>query len=146
MNIVPFELSHLAQINLQERQRRSISHLTIGYFQSLTEAGSSLSAEVDGRIIASAGLAVGFAGMGILWSAVGRGAGPHFVPLHRAARRLIEIQNMRRIEAAIECDFTNGSRWLEMLGFQREGRMTAYGLDGEDFYLYALTAKRGLLN
>ena len=42
----------------------------------------------------------------------------------------------RRIEAAVECSFDAGIRWAQILGFQCEGRMTAYW-DYRDAYLFA---------
>ncbi len=145
MNIVPFMPEHLSRIHVQEQQRRAFSHLTTEYLQVLAQ-GSAISAVVDDRIIGCAGIVGQFMGHGILWGAIAQDAGPHFVRMHRAACRLLEIQRLRRIEATTEVDFEEGCRWLELLGFQREGRMSKYGPDGEDHYLYAWTGPRSFLN
>lgn len=42
-----------------------------------------------------------------------------------------------RIHASVECDFPEGIRFIEKLGFKREGRMELWGPDGKDYYMYA---------
>jgi hypothetical protein len=146
MTIIPFRPEHLSQIKVvQEQQRRNLSYLTAEYLQVLA-LGPAISAVVDDRIIGCAGISAQFFGMGTLWGMIAQDAGPHFVRLHRAACRLLESTRLRRISASVEVDFQEGCRWLELLGFAREGRMAKYGLDGEDHYLYAWTGARRLLN
>jgi len=58
------------------------------------------------------------------------------VPITRAARRFYEVCPLRRIEAEVACEHEQGRRWVEMLGFEREGRMRSYWA-GKDFDLYA---------
>ncbi len=43
-----------------------------------------------------------------------------------------------RVEAVVKSDFAAGVRWVEHLGFKREGTMRNYGIDGVgDYDLYA---------
>jgi hypothetical protein len=145
MNIIPFRAEHLSQINMQERHRRTVSYLTPEYVQMLAR-GPAISAVADDRIIASTGILLQFPGLGSLWGLVSQDAGPHVVRMYRAACRFLEIPKLRRIEATVETDFEDGCRWLELLGFEREGRMTKYGPNSEDHYRYAGTGPRRLLN
>jgi hypothetical protein len=143
MNIIPFEPHHLSQIHLQDQQRRTISHLMTEpeYLQVLTQ-GPAISAVIDDRVLGCAGVIVQFIGIGFLWAAIAQDAGAHFIRMHRAARRLLEIPRLRRIEATSEVDFAQGCRWLELLSFECEGRMKKYGPDGADHYRYAWTGPR----
>lgn len=137
MNIVPFRSEHLSRINLQERQQRTISHMTPEWLQILAQGGLAVSAVVEDQIIGSAGVVVQSNDAGFLWGAISQDAGPHFVPLHRAAVRLLQMSGLARIEAVTEVDFPEGRRWLALLGFECEGRVDADGPNGDDHYRYA---------
>src|ERR1700722_10432109 len=122
MNIIPFRPEHLTQINVQAQQRRTISYLTTEYVQILAQ-GPAVTAVAEDRIIGCAGVVVQFMGMGTFWGGIAQDAGPHMLLMHRAARRLLEMPQLRRFEATSECDFPEGCRWLALLGFECEGRM-----------------------
>lgn len=125
-------------MQLQKQQAWALSVLPSEYLYTLERLGPAISAEVNGRIIACAGIAT-WIGMGTLWAFVAQDAGSYFVRLDRCVRRLIEIPKLRRIEASTEVDFSQGCRWLEILGFQSEGVMRKYGPNGEDHMRYART-------
>jgi RimJ/RimL family protein N-acetyltransferase len=146
VNIIPFRPEHLAQINLQERQRRTISHMTPEWLLVLAQGGPAVSAVVDDRIIGSAGIVVQSEHVGFLWGAISQDAGAYFLQLHRAAVRLLDVPQLQRIEAVTEVDFPAGRRWLELLGFECEGRIPGDGPNGDDHYRYAWAPSRGLLN
>ena len=137
MNIIPFRYEHVEAIDLQAAQKHVISHLCIEYLKRLEAVGPAVTAELDGRIIGCGGVAFAGFGMGTLWAFLAADAGSHFVRLHRVARRVIEIPRLRRIEATTEACFTQGCRWLELLGFHSEGVMRKYGPDGSDHVRYA---------
>lgn len=137
MNVIPFEPQHVDALDIQDAQRYMISHICVEYLKRLQAVGPAASAEVDGRIIACAGVAFQGFGMGVLWAFVSQSAGPYFVQLDRCVRRLLTLTDLKRIEATTEASFAQGCRWLELLGFENEGRMRAYGPDGQDHYRYA---------
>jgi hypothetical protein len=137
VNVIPFEPEHIQRLELQDAQQYMVSHICVEYLKALQAVGPSASAEVDGRIIASAGVAFQGFGMGVLWAFVAKDAGRHFVKLDRCVRRLLSITSLKRIEATTEVSFHQGCRWLELLGFENEGRMRAYGPNGEDHYRFA---------
>lgn len=137
MNVIPFEPEHLKTLELQSAQRYMLSHICIEYLKGLQAVGPALSAEHEGRIVACAGVAFQGFGMGVLWAFVSHDAGRHFVRLDRYARRILSLTSLRRIEATTEASFAQGCRWLEMLGFENEGRMRAYGPDGQDHFRFA---------
>ena len=61
--------------------------------------------------------------------------------LHRIVKgelqRFTEAMQLRRIEAVVRHDHQVGHRWIQRLGFKWEGLMRKYGINGEDFDLYA---------
>jgi len=146
MRIVPFQPEHLSRINLQGQQRRAFASLTPEWLQMLAQGGPSVSALVETRIIGSAGIVVQSADAGFLWGAISQDAGPYFIQLHRAACRLLAMPKLQRIEAVTEIDFAAGRRWLELLGFECEGRFSKDGANGEDHFRYVWTASGRSIN
>jgi hypothetical protein len=47
------------------------------------------------------------------------------------------IADFKRIEAFVDANFAEGHRWIQMLGFVREGYMRSFSPNGNDAVLYA---------
>lgn len=136
MRIIPFDATHIDELQLQPRQAHAISHLTIPYVMTLQNVGISASAEHEGKILGCAGvMPLGF-GIGTLWGLASLKAGPHMVRIHKCLERLIELADLRRVEATAEIDWPNACRFLVALGFEQEGIKRKYGIDGRDHYSY----------
>ena len=138
MNVLPFDPEHVRAMVVQERQIAVVSHVTPEYLAALKQAGPAVTVEADGEPICCGGVATTGFGMGMLWAFVSAQAAHRLVRIDRVARRLLEVADLRRIEATTEQDFRQGCRWLELLGFQSEGIMRKYGPDGSDHVRYAL--------
>jgi hypothetical protein len=138
MKIVPFEPVHLTRILLQPSQ--AIMQPTMSnpeYGPSLALAGPAYSLVDGDEVFATAGLIKQWDHRAIAWALISGEAGKHFFALHKAVRRALNLHYYRRVETAVACDFPQGHRWAELLGFEREGRMRAYTPDGHDCDLYA---------
>lgn len=109
-----------------------------GYGEALAQ-GDAFTGVVDGRVVACGGIYPTNAGKtGHCWMMISEDAGRHFIAVHRAVVRAIEVCTMQRLEATVDCDFTEGHIWLDMLGFDCEApRMRKYTPDGRDAALYA---------
>jgi hypothetical protein len=104
--------------------------------QTAIDAGLAF-AVIDGdRVVAIGGVRNVWQDRGIAWGLLASGIGATMVPITRAVRRFLSVCPTRRIEAEVAADHEEGRRWIEMLGFEREGRMRAYW-GGKDFDLYA---------
>lgn len=93
-----------------------------------------------GYVVGAGGLIPMWPGRAIAWILPSRDARPrHFVQLFRWAKGwLDEMQTQyRRIEASAVAGFGPGCRFLEHLGFRREGFMNEFAPDGADHILYA---------
>lgn len=60
----------------------------------------------------------------------------------RVVRPLLVREGFRRVEVRTAVDHDLSHRWLEHLGFQREGIAKDYGANGLDFLTYAATKQR----
>lgn len=137
MTPVPFKAEHLLKLQLQDGQLASGTSITKEYARML-EGQWAFTAMVDNEPVAVAGVTEIWENRGLVWSFMGRNAGPHFVAIHKAALRLLSLVPYRRLEADTPCGFEQGHRWLRMLGFTMEAeRMRAYLPGGGDSSLYA---------
>jgi hypothetical protein len=99
--------------------------------------GPAVSAFDGDRILICGGIAKITNTNGVCWALVAEGAGKHMHALHFAVKRFITLQPWRRLEASVEEGFGAGCRWVELLGFQFEGRMLKYGENGANYLRYA---------
>ena len=138
MIVLPFEPEHLTALRLQPMQTAISDMLSDPkYSRSLQQAGPAFSAMVDGEIIAALGIIPQWQNRAIAWGLIGANANRHLLGVHRAVDRFLKLTEYRRIETSVATNFAEGHRWAQMLGFKREGTMTAFTPDGRDCDLYA---------
>lgn len=103
--------------------------------------GHAFSLLTNGHLVFSAGIFPIWDGMGEAWvvpSDLIRQYKREFVRYVRGYMdQLAKENSYHRIQATARSDFPQGQRFLEFLGFTREGLMHRYGPDGSDHYLYA---------
>lgn len=135
--VIPYSPEHVRRLRLQPSQLMALSPEVQPHLENLGLAGLAFTGISRGEVIACAGVAPSGLGSATLWGFISAGAKPYFVRLHRSAERMLRLRPFRRIEASSEVDFEPGCRWLELLGFEAEGVMRAYGPDGKDHMRYA---------
>jgi RimJ/RimL family protein N-acetyltransferase len=106
-------------------------------FTELSSQGLAWTAEHDGGVIAFAGIEPQWQNRATAFALLSESAGSHFPAIHKAVLRFLNWAPYRRIEATVDVGFTQGHRWIKMLGFEVEGYMRAYRPDGADMLLYA---------
>lgn len=134
MNVTAFKLSDLAEIDVQEAQRQELTAGMLGL--EVLEGHAAYTAREGSRIIAIAGVIRLDRDVGLLWALIARGAGAKFLRLHRAARRLMQVAGFARLLSLARCNFENGCRWHELLGFTKaedEPLITSAG----NYWIYA---------
>lgn len=129
-----FKAAHLLEIEADASQ--ALEHEDapdVG--RAFERAGNAYTIRHNGRIVVCGGFAASDLGDAHLWGVVARRA--PMVVLHRAVRRLLEVyRGLGRVVATSDATFAAGCRWLELLGFNREGVLPQYGF-GVDHVLYA---------
>jgi hypothetical protein len=90
-------------------------------------------------VILCGGIVVQAPFRGECWALMAEGVGRHMPWLHYATKRFLGIERWQRLEASVAETFGQGCRWVELLGFEFEGKMKAYGLNGETHLRYART-------
>jgi len=131
----PYHVELMRAQGVQGTQLHEVSHVPDAY-ASLGHV-RALTAREGERILMCGGVVPFLPNVGLLWALLAEDSGRHMLWLHRATQRFLEMQTTRRLEASVEKGFSQGCRWLKLMGFQREGVMRAYGLNGEDHIRYA---------
>jgi hypothetical protein len=134
--VVPFKSLHLAAMNVQPAQARELVHLPPGALERLAEH-PSLTGLYQGEPVACFGIVPDTLGSATMWAFLSADSGRHMLMFTRSALRFLELYPFRRVEATAPVEFGPGCKWLELLGFENEGRMRRYGADGADHYRYA---------
>lgn len=115
-----------------------------GFYQHMAHMrieGMSWSAEVDGKIIASAGLVPLWKGVAEAWMMSSDDIGRHQIKIGRQLRvRFDEVmwhRGIHRAQANIHHKFEKAIRLAEWLGFESEGLMRRFGIEGADYIRFA---------
>lgn len=142
MIVEPFRSDHLRTLIAQGVQpaQSKVQHLSdVSAIRAGVERvpGTAMTIRHGEQILLCGGLFPEKPKVGILWAVLSASAGAHMLAIHRITLRFLDIEPLRRIEATTEDGHTAGCRWLEMLGFQFEGRMRAYGPGGETHLRYS---------
>jgi len=138
LKIVPLESWHLLDIEVQEAQRNCDTVLrNETNAKELVRAGPAFTALEGETPVACAGIAGCGGGRFLAWSVISQRGLARFGGIHRGVRRFLDIADYRRIEAVVDIEHKKAIRWIEVLGFEREGVMRKYTENGRDCYLYA---------
>jgi hypothetical protein len=99
--------------------------------------GTSFMYLEGGVVVARAGVAPIWNGRSVAWANLAPGLSRRkILQIHKDALHYFSI-HPGRIEAYVATTFAAGIRWVEMLGFAREGTMRAFLPDGQDAFMYA---------
>jgi hypothetical protein len=129
----PYHIDLLRAQGVQSAQLRAVSHVP-GNFDTVLPGVTAF----DGDwVILCGGIVITAPRRGVCWALLGERATRHMNWLHYATKRYIELHSWQRLQASVEDGFTAGCRWLDLLGFHREGSMRNYGDGGETHLLYA---------
>jgi hypothetical protein len=140
MIVEPFRSFHLDLLRaqgVQGAQLAEVSHVPATSGSVGQPPGPAVTVFDGDRIILCGGIVVQAPMRGECWALMAEGAGRHMHWLHFGVKRFITMQRWRRLEAGVQEGFGAGCRWVELLGFEFEGKMRGYGLNGETYLRYA---------
>lgn len=142
LRVVPYEPAHYEALAV------SMPWLEARRAEELGRAPSvAFSGLVDGRLMACAGIAFQWAGLGSAWVAMLPEMRQYPVTLTRRVVRYlahaVRALDLHRVEADVLADNEADRRWVTWMGFQEEGRMSRRGPHQETMLRYVLFPKGG---
>ena len=103
--------------------------------------GQAISLLTNGHLIASGGIYPIWSGFAEAWflssGMVAKHKRPVIVTVKNHIDAMIIEHGYKRLQATAREDWKVAQRFLEFLGFEREGLMRNYGPDNSDHFLYA---------
>ena len=146
VDLIPFEPEHILRVNLRGDEATSAQYKDSMYeWAKVCHAnGPSFTAVEGDKILCCAGLKVVKEGVGEGWMVLAeegtdkKYAKNVYVQTLLHLGEMIKDLNLHRIQAWVRCDFPLGVKFLEGMGFEREGIMRKYDVDKMDCYLYSL--------
>lgn len=101
---------------------------------------TALTAMYGDDVFACGGVTTRWKGTGEVWTLNSPIVKDYPLLFHKLMLRWLETirkyHGLRRIQAVVEADNDTYVKWIELLGFKREGLLRKY-YDGKDFYMYA---------
>ena len=139
LELVKFESGHILEVetdfDFPTSARKSISEY------SLTDGYSLKNGET---IVACAGVSIMWKGVAEGWLIMSRHAYKYPVSIARYTEGLfdgiMERNELRRIQASVNCNDVKSVKFADWLGFEYEGIMKNFGPDGADYFRYARVA------
>ena len=141
--VLPFHTKHASQIEVNDFDSRIFNALPDLHtrFQILTEqrCGWTIFYRREPALIM--GIEYKYPTNYEAWLVPGSIATQHGALLSRGARRFFNKignrLNLRRMQIVVNVHHETAIRWAEFLKFKREGLMSQYGPEGDDYYMYA---------
>ena len=139
MDIRPFDINHFDEMDLQDngwlkREERA-------RYASFQGSGPAYTLFLNDRPIYCGGLFVNWPGVCDIWMLPSVDVIRKPIAVVKAARWMladaIERIQPHRIQATVKASDARAVRFIEALGFEREGLMRNYSSDKTDFFLYA---------
>jgi hypothetical protein len=138
IEVVKFTAEHLKKLDEQEATKHLASYFTDKHAELLAQDRYAYTGLCGARVVVCAGIVETWPGRGQAWAIFDRSCLKEFIHIHAIVKRFLDAVPIKRVEAAVDCNFKNGHRWIKALGFELEAeRMTAYQPDGSDCSLYA---------
>ncbi len=103
--------------------------------------GGGFSIIYEGELALCAGIIKERKGVGQAWALFPLDVGKYHIDPKIARDKLNELMiehNFWRVFATVRCDFAAGVKYIEWVGFEREGRMRCNEPDKSDSFLYAI--------
>lgn len=135
-----FSPEHVEMGSLRAHERSLFDR--VPHFKAMLEhlsvMGESWSLFKNGEFIAAGGVIPSHLGYGELWQVPSSQVGNYQLPYCKALKHYVErfVHQYSRLQTTcIHDDLHN--RWMRFLGFEKEGVLKRYGLDGQDYAIHA---------
>lgn len=137
----PLNAAHIRYVQVNDEQKAEQHAMLTSYGDHACQH-PGLEAWQGNVCLGMAGLIPVYPGKFLMaWALLSRHSGPYMPWLTKQVRRMLDAQNVDRIEMTVAAEFEQAQRWATLLGFVRETprALKARRADGGDEYIYART-------
>jgi hypothetical protein len=145
IEIVPFKVEHAIEL-----MRGELTEYNLARSDEIAERdgefylsrGPCFSGVEDGKVLGSAGIMLMWPGVGEAWVLFSKDVVNIkkfvYTTITDYLITLVCDLDLRRVQAHCSSELPLAIKFLEQMGFEREGLMRKYGTDGSDHFLYAM--------
>lgn len=142
IEVIPFRLEHYKELKKQESQEYLTSYIRDEHLLTLQNGKHAYTIIIEGRVLLCGGIIQYWEGRGEAWSFIAADCKKDFYRIHKIVKRFFELSDLKRIEATVDYNFTQGHRWIKSLGFVCEAPLLkSYLPNGGDSSLYVRVRK-----
>ena len=139
LEVVPFKKEHLSLLKVRDFELYRMEH--IQQFPEVYEHSAGYSVFDNSKLIFCAGVIPYWKGVGEAWIVCDACVKHYIRELYFYTKlyldRIVDRYKLHRVQSSVMVDYQPGHRFLERMGFRREGLMRQYDWQGKDYYLYA---------
>ena len=141
---IPFESAHAREIvssNARPQEVWCDASYSDRWVKSLEDRLWAYTLMVDEKPVACVGLILQDFGKAEAWALFAKDFQKHILNIYRIIRAGLDMafkkKNLMRIQATIDPSYPETIRWIESLGFEKEGCLRRFGPQGQDFLMYS---------
>lgn len=145
IRLIDFDPDHAEELFTLNTTLATADHkfLKRHWIENMKRAGRSFTLIDNGHLIVSGGIFEIWPGHGEAWLIPSDKIEDYKLKMIKTLRsyidKITEEDQLVRLQASVREDFPVAHRFIEFMGFKREGLMKNYGPDGANHYLYART-------
>jgi len=135
--LIPYRAEHL--LAFSNRDTAAKEEVMMAVYKE--RWGPSYTAVMGDEILGCGGCVILWSGVGMLWMVLSESMARYKIWFHRVVSRALEdvirSYKLHRVEVVIYADNKRNQKWIESLGFRREGgKAVAYTTDKRDVIRY----------
>lgn len=147
-DVLPFEPRHAYEIldrNVREQDTQLSSYPDWDEHVRRWAKHPAYTLIIDGQVVGCAGVVIFAKGRGEAWALLSSLFYRHKKTAYRAIReglgKIIDERKLYRVQGLVKPDLEAAKNFIKHLGFQEEGLLRRYGLNGEDLIMFARTGE-----
>ena len=147
LTLEPMKMEDLLHMELRDRDLDMLTCMDdwVGNIWEMKSKGYAYTIYHEEDVVACVGVTKIVSGMAEIWAITGKLVDKYPKDFHKISLTIIEeafkIGNLHRLQCTAEVDYERTVKWLERLGFEREGTLRNYTPDGKDMYIYSIIPK-----
>ena len=147
LHLEPMKMYDLLEMKLRDRDLSMLSSMDdwLGNLWEMKSRGYAYTIYHEEDVVACVGVAKIVSGVSEIWAITGELVAKYPKDFHKICKEIIanaiDKGNLHRLQCTAEVDYDRTIKWLERLGFEREGTLRNYTTDGRDMYIYSIIRK-----
>jgi len=144
LELVEMKMDDLLRMELRERDLNMLACMEdwIGNLWEMKSKGYAYTMLHGEEVIACIGVTFITSGVAEIWAITGKLVDKYPKDFHKRCQEIIseafEKAELHRLQCTAEVDYDRTIKWLERLGFEREGTLRSYTPDKKDMYIYSI--------